>query len=111
MNHIFNNLHEEYDVNSNGLVNHLTSSGPSALIIKVLWKKQITAMKKLRKESEERNKGKALVINGKPIKGMCTKCEKYGHILTDPKCLENDENDEKQELEYKKKQFDGKCFN
>ena len=62
---------------------------------------------KVKNQKKEKTKEKALVVYRKPFKDTSTKCGKYGHKSTDPKCLENKEKNEKEGMqECKKKEFD-----
>ena len=86
--HVLNNLTEEYDVVLDGLVNHSTSFGPVVLTIEVIYDKLTQWYNEIWTKKEKKAK-KALAAYGKQFNDDCQKCGKFGHKLTDPKCLKN----------------------
>ena len=107
MTHVFNNLHKEYDVITNGLENYLTFNIDDTLTIEVIRKKINHRYKKLRiKNEEKREKDKALKPCNRQFKGRCCKHYKYGLKPNDPKYLGNKKKEKKDDN--KKKGYDYK---
>ena len=80
--HILNNSQEKYGIILNRLEKHLTSYGSDVLMKDIICNQLNDRFEKWKKKDEKKLKEKALTTYWKQYKCYCSKCETYGHKLT-----------------------------